>query len=86
MSDFYDDAAVSEGASLLGPIFIAEFETDCSSCPDMIEPGDRARADGAGTWIHATLQCERVAKSRHTATASAACPECFCVHAGHCYE
>lgn len=65
MSDFYDEAlpvpAPAVRAGQLGPIFTATYETDCESCPEPILPGEDARADGHGSWIHADTMCERVA-------------------------
>jgi hypothetical protein len=45
-----------------GPVFTAEYRTECESCEDPIEPGEDARADGCGGWIHADTMCEKVAK------------------------
>lgn len=58
MSDLYDSASP---ASQFGPVFIAEYRSDCPSCFDDIEPGDRIRADGTGEFIHARRECEEVA-------------------------
>lgn len=46
----------------LGPIFTATYETECEACEDPIVPGEDARADGHGGWIHADTMCERVAR------------------------
>ena len=83
MTEFWDEP---EGLALdeLGPVFTATYETECGSCPFGIEPGEQARADGHGSWIHATPECERVARAEHTATSAAACGQCFTVHAGEC--
>ena len=48
----------------LGPVFTATWQSDCESCSDPIMPGDDARSDGAGAWIHAQPECERVANPR----------------------
>jgi hypothetical protein len=84
VSELWDDAPDDLPAGRLGPVFVAGLETDCESCPDPIVPGEDARADGHGGWIHADDQCERVARAEDNATASAACPDCFTVHAGEC--
>lgn len=60
MSDFWDEP-VKPGPRF-GPIFVASRETDCESCEDLIVPGQDARADGQGCWIHADAQCEKVAR------------------------
>jgi hypothetical protein len=70
MSDFYDEAgpeARRESVGIwpaysFGPVFTATYETECASCDDPIGPGEDARADGRGGWIHADTTCERVAK------------------------
>jgi hypothetical protein len=83
MTEFWDEP---QGLELeeLGPVFVAGLESECASCPEPIEPGERARADGHGGWIHADAQCERVARGEHTAMSAAGCPRCFTVHAGEC--
>lgn len=73
MSDFWDDtffdlpplAPKWSGPlsySGLGPTFAATYETECESCEDPIEPGDDARSDGQGGWIHAKDECEKAAR------------------------
>lgn len=76
MSDFYD-TAYEEPA--VGPVFHASFESDSACCGDLIEPGDRARADGYGGWIHANGRCDAPIKSPSTP-----CLSCFTIHAGEC--
>lgn len=56
--DLFDDAAP---ASRLGPVFMAEFESEDSCCGEGIVPGEDIRADGHGGWIHADDTCERLA-------------------------
>ena len=73
----------------LGPIFTATYESDCTSCDDPIVPGEDARADGHGGWIHADDQCERIATAeRPTRTPGRPgmpmCPRCWLHHAGEC--
>jgi hypothetical protein len=34
-----------------GPWFPAAYEGDCAGCDGAIEPGDRIRADGQGSWL-----------------------------------
>jgi hypothetical protein len=58
--DFYDEAPVVTAG--LGPIFTATYETECESCEEGIQPGEDARADGHGGWIHADTMCEKVAR------------------------
>lgn len=60
MSDFWDEP--EDPAPRLGPIFVAHYETECESCPELIQPYERARANGRGGWIHATPECEKVAQ------------------------
>lgn len=60
MSDFWDEP--EDSAPRLGPIFVASFESECGSCWVPIDPGERARADGRGGWIHADPECEKVAQ------------------------
>lgn len=57
-----DDDIWDEPGPVLGPVFVASHETDCKSCVDLILPGEDARADGRGGWIHADDQCEKVAR------------------------
>lgn len=45
----------------LGPIFTANYQSDCPSCFELIVPGEDIRADGSGSFIHADDQCERIA-------------------------
>jgi hypothetical protein len=61
VSDFYDAADAPSPRDKFGPIFTATFDTECESCEDPIVPGEDARADGRGGWIHADDQCEKVA-------------------------
>jgi hypothetical protein len=49
-------------AHSFGPIFTATYETECESCDEGIQPGEDARADGHGGWIHADTMCEKVAR------------------------
>ena len=58
--DLFDDA--SEPVRL-GPVFMATYEGECTSCDEVIQPGEDIRADGAGGWIHADDMCEKVARS-----------------------
>lgn len=84
MIDFFDEAP---RVTRLGPIFTATYETECTSCDDSIVPGDPARADGRGGWIHADDQCEAIAtalRPTRTPPRQIPCPECFTVHAGEC--
>jgi hypothetical protein len=60
VSDFWEEPG--EPAPSLGPIFTATYETECGSCEDPIVPGEDARADGRGGWIHADTMCEKVAR------------------------
>jgi len=86
VSDFYDDAEEIE-APALGPIFTATYESDCGSCDDPIVPGEDARSDGHGGWIHADDQCEKVAlalRPTRYPPRQIACLDCFTYHAGEC--
>lgn len=67
--DFYDEVPPlppkwSHPLSIsgLGPVFTANHETECESCDEPIVPGEYARADGRGGWIHADTMCEKVAR------------------------
>lgn len=88
--DFYDDPVhVAEDDSRgFGPAFAAEYITDSACCGDPIEPGQDARADGRGGWIHATRECETDAQQGGVKAAEArwpsACTSCFTTHAGEC--
>lgn len=85
--DFYDDVMhVAEDDSRgFGPVFAAMYTTDSACCGNAIEPGDDARADGRGGWIHANRECEQdAAEGGIRAAEEHACPSCFCVHAGEC--
>lgn len=87
MSDFYDDPVhVAEDDSRgFGPVFSAGYVTDSACCGDPIEPGQGARADGHGGWIHANRECETDAQQGGVrATETHICPSCFCFHAGEC--
>lgn len=77
MSDFYDSA---DETPPLGPVFTAAYDTDSACCADMIEEGDRARADGYGGWIHANGRCDAEIKT----PSRSACGTCFTIHAGEC--
>jgi hypothetical protein len=72
----------------LGPIFTATYESECKSCDDLIVPGEDARADGRGGWIHADTMCEKVAEAVSSGSDDRAggrlCPSCFTFHAGEC--
>jgi hypothetical protein len=59
--DFWD--MVSPPGPSLGPIFTATYESECESCDEPIVPGEDARADGRGGWIHADTMCEKVARN-----------------------
>ena len=59
--DFWDDAETGLDPTL-GPIFTATYESECESCEEPILPGENARADGCGGWIHADTMCEKVAR------------------------
>lgn len=55
--DLFDNA--SDGPKL-GPIFVAEHESEDACCGEGIVPGEDIRADGHGGWIHADTTCERL--------------------------
>lgn len=87
MSDFYDDADLPAKPQDwtgpdLGPVFTATYTTESTCCGEMIRPGDEARADGSGGWIHAVPECEKPGVS--VAMVVTICSSCFCVHAGEC--
>jgi hypothetical protein len=88
MSDFYDVATPPSPRDRLGPIFCATFESDCAACSDLIVPGEDARSDGRGSWIHADDSCEAIATARAAGSddraAGRLCPACFTFHAGEC--
>lgn len=76
----------AEPATAFGPVFTATYESHCASCYELIVPGEDARADGAGGWIHADDQCERIA-TPHRPTRGRRlipCPDCRLYHAGEC--
>lgn len=58
-SDFFDDTP--SGNIKLGPVLMAQFESEDSCCGDGIMPGEDIRADGEGGWIHAREDCEGMA-------------------------
>lgn len=60
MSDPWDEAEDTP-RSRLGPVFMAERESDCDACMDLIVPGEDIRSDGRGGWIHADDSCEATA-------------------------
>lgn len=35
----------------MGPVFVAEYEGECSGCGGEINRGDDIRADGQGGWV-----------------------------------
>lgn len=39
------------GPGLYGPWIEARFDSECDGCGDLIEAGDRIRADGSGGWL-----------------------------------
>ncbi len=80
MTDFYD---APEDVITLGPIFVATYESDSSCCRNLIEEGDRVRADGSGGWCHADAQCERVVLGDGPPPTKP-CTSCFTYHAGEC--
>lgn len=85
MTDFYDETLSYPG---LGPIFTASYETECESCDEPIRPGEDARADGQGGWIHADTMCEKVAAKGHPQLLTrrdTPCTRCFTIHAGECF-
>lgn len=67
-----------------GPIFTAAHESDCASCAYPIEPGEDARSDGQGGWIHADDDCEAIAGVTRARPQETTCSRCFCIHAGEC--
>jgi hypothetical protein len=65
----------------LGPIFTAGHHSEDTCCGDGIVPGEDIRADGAGGWIHADDQCEKLAARQSASGGRAiACPSCFMIH------
>jgi hypothetical protein len=93
--DFYDEAlpplAPKWSGPLstdgLGPIFVATYESGCAACLDTIQPGEDARSDGHGGWIHADDQCEAIAtavRPTNVPRRQTPCPQCFTIHAGEC--
>lgn len=61
-SDFFDNADPAASNINLGPVFMAQFESEDSCCGEGIVPGEDIRADGQGGWIHADSGCERMAR------------------------
>jgi hypothetical protein len=94
MDDFWDDPGALPPKPAdwtgpdLGPIFTATYESDSACCGEMIMPGEDARADGRGGWIHADTSCEAIVRAVATGSddlaAGRLCPQCFCFHAGEC--
>lgn len=82
-ADPFGTASGNDPKTGFGPIFTATYESECASCSDDIEPGDLARADDDGGWIHADAECERIARG-HVPAHQNPCPSCFTVHAGEC--
>jgi hypothetical protein len=84
--DWYDEAAASaprggQREDTLGPVFVAQFETDSVCCGNRIVPGEDARADGHGAWLHADTQCEAMVTGRRATPRGTRCPRCFLIHA-----
>lgn len=44
--------SVPEKPSKLGPVFRAEFDSECDGCGFSIDEGEEIRADGSGGFIH----------------------------------
>lgn len=68
----------------LGPVFTAQYLTDCAGCDEPIVPGEDARAVGdTCEWVHADDQCERVVTAARRggrvvmAQDEYVCPVCF---------
>jgi len=63
----------------LGPVFTAQYLTDCSGCDEPICPGEDARSDGQSSWVHADDQCERAVTGapHRDRPAAIACTRCF---------
>lgn len=82
-------ATSGEIGGAMGPIFTAEYESEDSCCGEGIQPGEDARSDGSGGWIHADDGCERIVAGRprrnRSMPAQEPCPRCFLVHNGECY-
>lgn len=58
---------------------LAQYHGTCTSCDDLIVPGERIEPDGQdGTWRH--VDCGAIPEQ-----APCACAKCFLVHAGSCY-
>lgn len=62
---------------MMGPVFIAAFDSDCEECDELIEKGQEARMVGEGKAIHAV--CPTASR------APAVCPKCNLAHAGECF-
>ncbi len=94
MSDFWDDPVhvVEDDSRGFGPVFAATHETDSACCEDLILPGEDARADGRGGWIHADDSCEAIAAGTDLETSRTPvavmspvpCSRCTASHPGEC--
>lgn len=56
----------------IGPIFEAQFDSDCERCTSRIKEGDDARMVGPGQAVHDKCPPEPPKRP--------ACPHCFLVH------
>lgn len=52
--DFFDNAPATKTDRDLGPVFTADYGSECSETGDWITEGDDIRADGHGSFAHAT--------------------------------
>lgn len=57
--DLFDEP---DDLDTFGPVFTAYHSSEDECCGDGIESGQSIRADGAGGWIHASHECERLAR------------------------
>jgi hypothetical protein len=84
-ADLWDEPGPTEPT--MGPVFMAEYESEDACCGDGIVPGEDIRGYRGG-WIHADDQCEKLARTVPGETGDGRevrlCPRCTAIHAGEC--
>lgn len=78
MSNPFQTMSAANDEPMLGPVIVAEFDSEDSCCGMGIQAGDDIQSDGMGGWIH--VGCSSAEAGRRPRY----CGTCLTVHAGAC--